>query len=86
MPTVIALGFVAPEDGRAALGNCLEDPILGRRGHGTIAGEVGIPIVPDDVSHFQRRAAHGCLSCGGSKGKVSSGLGIAVSAWGVTCK
>jgi hypothetical protein len=46
------LGFVAPEERCAALRDGLEYPVLGRRGDGAIAGEVGLSIVPDDVGHF----------------------------------
>jgi hypothetical protein len=86
MPTVVTLSFVASEAGRAALRDGLEHPPLRRRGHGAIAGQVVRPILADDISDFEVGAGHGCISWRGSRGKVSSGLGIAVSAWGVTCK
>ena len=82
--TVITLGFVAPEDRRAALRDGLEHPALSRRRHRAIAGEVGIPILADHIGDFQRRAGHGWPSWAGASGKVSRGLGMMDRAWGVT--
>jgi len=84
--TAIALGFVAPQAGGAALCDGLEYPPLRRRGHGAIAGQIVRPILADHLGDFKVGVGHGCLPWRGSKGKVSSGLGIAVSAWGVTCR
>ena len=77
---VITLSFVAPEDRRAARRDGLEHPVLCRRGHGAIAGEVGVPRVPDDVGHFQERAAHSWGAEGAGGGHSSRGLGMTASA------
>jgi hypothetical protein len=84
--TAIALGCVAPQAGGAARRDGLEDPPLRRRGYGAIAGQIVRPILADHLGDFKVGAGPGCLSWRGSQGKVSSGLGIAVSAWGVTCR
>src|SRR4029450_6890826 len=49
-------------------------------GHSAIPGEVGVPIVPDDVGHFQERTAHGWGSGGAGSGNSSSGLGMTARA------
>ena len=82
--TVIAPGFVAAEDRRAALRDGLEHPPLGGRRHRAIAGQVGCPILADHIGDFQQRAGHGWPSWAGGSGKVSRGLGMMDSAWGVT--
>jgi hypothetical protein len=84
MPALIALGLIAAQHGRTALPKRLEDATLRRRCAGTIAGEIGRPILPDDISDFQRRARHGWPSHVAGSGNVSSGLGIAARAWGLT--
>jgi hypothetical protein len=84
MATMIAPGFVAPEDCCAALCDGLEYPALSRRGHRTIAGQVGIPILAGHIGDFPQRAGHGRRSRGASSGKVSRGLGVAWSACGLT--
>ena len=82
--TVIALGFVAAEDCRTALRDSLEHAALCRRGHCARAGEVGRPILLDNVSDFELGAGHGWSSEGEANGKVSRELGMLANAWGVT--
>ena len=53
--TVITLGRMPTEGGCAALGDGLEDPALRRRGYRAIAGQVRVPILPDDIGHFECR-------------------------------
>jgi hypothetical protein len=84
MPALVALGLMAAQLGRAALPNGLEDAPLRRRRDGPITGQIGCPILPGDVGHFHRRADHGWSSHVAGRGNVSSGLGIAASAWGLT--
>jgi hypothetical protein len=81
---VVTLGFVAAEDRCATLRDGLEHPALCRRRHRTIAGQVVRSILADHIGDFKRRAGHGWPSCAGASGKVSRGLGMMDSAWGVT--
>lgn len=82
----IARRFMAPERGGAAVADGLQDPALGGRRHRAIAGHRRVAILPDDIRAFQEGAGHGCPCGAGPRGKVSSGLGIVASAWGVTCR
>ena len=84
MPALVALGFMAAQRGRAALAERLEDAALRRGGDSPITGQIGGPILSDDVGHFYRRAGHGWSSHVVGRGNVSSGLEIATSAWGLT--
>jgi hypothetical protein len=80
--TVVALHLVASEGRRpAGRDGPPGPPLLGGDGP-AIAGERGVAILPDHGRHFEGRAAH----TSASRGKASSGLGVACRAWGVTCK
>jgi hypothetical protein len=78
--TVVTLGFVAPQGGGAADGDGAQGPMLLLTQASAIACQEGGAILLDHVSHFEWRAGHQ----GWSRGKVSSGLGVACRACGVT--
>ena len=82
--TAVALRFVAAERGGPAGPDRLQDPALGSRRHRAIASQVGVAILPNNIRNFQQGARHGWPSRAGPRGKVSSGLGMTASAWGVT--
>ena len=86
MPAVITLALMATEHRGATLRDGPEDPVLCGRRHRAIPGEVGSPILLDNIGHFEERAAHGWVSEGTGRGNNSSGLAMADSAWGLTCR
>src|SRR5687767_4360204 len=74
--TVVALALVAAEGRSATRGNRGEGTALCDRRHGTIAGEVSVAIVLDDIRQFEARVRHGCASPDAGSGNRSRGLGM----------
>jgi hypothetical protein len=86
MAAVVTEPFVAPKRFGAALAHCLQDPELGPGGDPAIARQVRVPILVDNIGHFQGRAAHDLGSSPSTIWRRSSGLGMACKVDVATCR
>jgi hypothetical protein len=80
VPTVVALGNMAPEGGGPAHGDGAQGTVLRAREGGSITRQKGVAMLAHDIGHFQVRPTHGSRSSSAGKAKASRGLSVAVSA------
>ena len=80
VPTVVALGDMAPEGGGPAHGDGAQGPVLRAREGRSITRQKGIAMLAHAIGHFQVRATHGSRSSSVGKARASRGLSVAVSA------
>jgi hypothetical protein len=59
VPTVVALGDMAPKGGRATQRDGPQGPVLCTRQGRPITCQKGIAILANDIGDFQRRPTHG---------------------------
>jgi hypothetical protein len=82
--TLVALGLMAAEHGRATGRHGPQGPLLCAGQAGAIACQKGVTILLHDVRHFERRAGHGRASRAVGSSKVSRGLAVSWAAMGAT--
>jgi hypothetical protein len=80
VPTVVAVGDMAPEGDGPAYGNGAQGPVLRAREGGSITCQEVRAMLAHDIGHFQWRPTHGSRSNAAGKAKASRGLSVAVSA------
>src|SRR5262245_26214698 len=78
--TVVTWGLVAPQGGSTADGDGAQGPTRLVREARAIACEEKVAVLVDHIRHFEAWAGHTSVS----SGNLSSGLGVAWRAWGVT--
>ena len=80
VPTVVALGDMSAQSGRATQRDRAQCPVLRPREGVPIALEKDVAMLAHHIGHFQWRATHGRVSRPAGKTRASRGLSVAVSA------
>ena len=80
MPTMVALGDMAAQGGRATERDGTQGSVLLTRQEVAIALEKRVAMLAHHIGDFQRRPTHGSRSNSAGKARASRGLSVAVSA------
>ena len=86
VPTVVALGNVASQGGRATQRDGAQGPMLRAREGVAIAGQKSRAMLAHHIGHFKLRPIHGSVSRSAGKARASRGLSVACTALAATCK
>src|SRR5262245_26473431 len=78
--TVVALGDMAAQGGRATQRNGTQGSVLHARQGRPGACEEGRTMLAHHIGHFEWSASHGSLSGGAGEARASRGLSVACSA------
>src|SRR5215831_18832313 len=80
MPTLVALGDMAAQGGRATERDGTQGSVLLTRQGRPVACEEGRTMLAHHIGHFEWRATHGSWSRPAGKARASRGLSVACSA------